>query len=115
WTRNGMEFTNIVLSSEGLVRLEGNLSVKGDRLEGTFQLGVAQSVLARIPGAEADVFVAGEKGLMWTPVKISGTRDDPKEDLTERLIAAAGVRMFESLPGGEKVFRFSQSILGGDT
>ena len=115
WTRDGMDFTNVVLAGEGVIRLEGNLSVVGERLDGTFRLGLAQGLLASIPGAEEDVFVPGEKGLLWTTLKISGTKDDPKEDLTDRLIAAAGVRMFESLPGGEKVLRFSQSLLGGDT
>jgi hypothetical protein len=115
WTRDGMEFSNVVLSSEGLIRIEGNLAIHGDQLDGTFRLGVARGVLATIPGAEADVFLPGEKGLLWTQVKISGTTDDPKEDLTDRLIAAAGMRMFERLPGGEQVFKFSQTILGGDT
>jgi hypothetical protein len=42
--------------------------------------------------------------------------DDPKEDLTDRLVAAAGIRMFEQLPkGGEKVIKFAQSILGGSS
>ncbi|MCU0749939.1 MAG: hypothetical protein MUF13_10390, partial [Akkermansiaceae bacterium] len=38
---------------------------------------------------------------------------DPKEDLTDRLVAAAGLRMFDVIPEtGEKVIRFSRSILG---
>jgi hypothetical protein len=39
--------------------------------------------------------------------------DDPKEDLTDRLIEAAGLRMFEQIPEtGEKVMKFTQSLLG---
>src|SRR5690606_32272100 len=78
-----------------------------------FRLGIAPGTLSSIPGAETDVFVPGEKGLLWTDVRVTGAKDDPKEDLTERLIAAAGLRMFEELPGsGQKVLKFSKSLLG---
>ncbi len=82
-------------------------------LDGTFRLGLAPGTLATIPGAETDVFLAGERGLVWAPLRITGTLDDPKEDLTDRLIAAAGQRMFEVIPEtGEKVIKFTRSLLG---
>lgn len=115
WRRNETKLTGIVLSSEGLVRLEGELAIREGILDGRFRLGVVPGVLAGIPGAETDVFLPGERGLCWTELRISGTADDPKEDLSERLIAAAGIRMFDQLPGGDKVLKFSQSLLGGDT
>lgn len=113
WKKDEVALTDLVLSSDGLMRLEGNLVVRGRQLDGVFRLGLAPGTLASIPGAETDVFVPGEKGLVWTPVRISGTLDDPKEDLTDRLITAAGMRMLETLPEtGEKVIKFSQSLLG---
>jgi hypothetical protein len=103
----------LVLASDGLVRLEGNLQIRGEAIEGDFRLGLAPGTLARIPGAETDVFALGERGLLWTPLRITGTLDHPKEDLTDRLIAAAGLRMLEQIPGtGEKVLRFSRSVIG---
>lgn len=105
--------SDLVLGSEGLIRLEGSLSIRGEEIDGSFQLGLVPGTLARIPGAETDVFRPGPMGLLWAPIRVSGTLSDPKEDLTLRLIEAAGMRMFEQLPEtGEKVFKFTRSVLG---
>ena len=34
---------------------------------GRFRLGLAPGTLSTIPGAETDVFLPGERGLLWTP------------------------------------------------
>jgi hypothetical protein len=116
WKPGELALTNLVVSSESLVRLEGSLIIRGENLDGSFRLGLAPGTLASIPGAETDVFISGEHGLLWTPLRITGTLDDPKEDLTERLIAAAGTRMFDQIPEtGEKVIKFTQSVLGGSS
>ncbi|MEO5916856.1 MAG: hypothetical protein ABIS50_21690 [Luteolibacter sp.] len=113
WKKGELSLTDLVLSSEGLVRLEGSMIIRGNQMDGVFRLGLAPGTLASIPGAETDVFIAGERGLLWTPLRITGTLDDPKEDLTDRLIAAAGVRMFDQIPEtGEKVIKFTKSVLG---
>ena len=115
WKKGELNLTNFVLSSDGLVRLEGSITIRGRALDGIFRLGLAPGTLATIPGAETDVFVAGERGLLWTPLRIGGTLDDPKEDLTDRLIAAAGMRMFDQIPEtGEKVIKFTRSVIGDD-
>lgn len=115
WKKGELALTDFVLSSDGLVRLEGSLTIRGRDLDGLFRLGLAPGTLATIPGAETDVFIAGERGLLWTPLRITGTLDDPKEDLTDRLIAAAGLRMFDQIPEtGEKVIKFSRSVIGDD-
>jgi hypothetical protein len=106
-------FTHFVMASEGLIRLEGNFSIKGRAIEGNFRLGLVPGTLSTIPGAETHVFLPGERGLLWAPIRISGTLDDPKEDLTDRLITAAGIRMFDVIPeSGEKVLKFTKSMLG---
>ena len=106
-------FTDFVMASEGLIRLEGNFSIKGKSIDGLFRLGLVPGTLAGIPGAETDVFLPGERGLLWAPVRITGTLDDPKEDLTDRLIAAAGMRMFDVIPEtGAKAFKFTKSVIG---
>jgi len=113
WKKDEISLTELVLASEGLVRLEGGIDIRGKRIDGVFRLGLAPGTLATIPGAETDVFVAGERGLLWTTLRITGTLNDPKEDLTDRLIAAAGLRMFDQIPEtGEKVIKFSQAVLG---
>lgn len=113
WKKDEISLTDLVLASEGLVRLEGSITIRGQEMDGIFRLGLAPGTLSRIPGAETDVFLPGERGLLWTPLRITGTLDDPKEDLTERLMVAAGMRMFDLIPGsGDKVFKFTQSVLG---
>ncbi len=113
WKSGELALTNLVLGSEGLVRIEGCMTIRGRQMDGVFRLGLAPGTLATIPGAETDVFAPGERGLLWTTLRITGTLDDPKEDLTNRLIAAAGLRMFEQLPEtGEQALKFTRSLLG---
>jgi hypothetical protein len=116
WEDGALALRDLVLSSEGLVRVEGRLRVdREERLDGTFRLGLVPGVLARIPGAETIVFSPGERGLLWTTVRVTGTVDDPKEDLTARLIEAAGMRMIEIIPEtGEKVLKFTRQVLDED-
>jgi hypothetical protein len=103
-----LKLTDIVLSSEGLIRVEGTLNVVGGRLDGRFDVGIMPGTLAHIPGAETKVFLRGKKGLLWSPLHITGTVDAPKEDLSERMIAAAGERMFELVPEtGMKALKFA--------
>lgn len=112
WKKGELSLSNLALSSEGLVRLEGNLIIRGRELDGIFRLGLAPGTLSRIPGAETDVFLPGERGLLWAPLRITGTLDDPKEDLTDRLMTAAGMRMFDMIPEtGEKVIKFTRNVL----
>jgi hypothetical protein len=111
-----LTISDLELGSDGLIRLEGLLQVDTeDRLDGRFKLGLAPGTLARIPGAETKVFLPGERGLYWTTLRITGTVDDPEEDLTGRLIEAAGERMFELLPEtGEQVLKFTRQVAAGD-
>jgi len=114
WVDGRFVFTNIRLASEGLVRVTGTLTIgKQGELDGSFRLGLAPGTLSRIPGAETIVFQPGEQGLLWTTLRVFGTLEKPREDLTNRLIAAAGARMFEILPEtGERVLRNTRTLLG---
>ena len=116
WEDGAVNLQKVTIASEGLVRVEGSLKVdKEERLDGLFRLGLVPGILARIPGAETIVFTPGERGLLWTTLRISGTLDDPKEDLRERLIEAAGMRMIEIIPEtGEKVLKFTREALDKD-
>jgi len=111
WRDGTLHLSNLVLGSEGLIRLEGSLAVRGEELDGSFRLGLPPGTLSRIPGAETQVFLPGERGLMWAALRVTGTLKEPREDLTDRLIDAAGGRMFELLPEtGEKVIRYSRTL-----
>ena len=103
-----LELTDIVIASEGLVRVVGDLTVIDGKLEGRFRVGIVPGTLANIPGAETKVFVRGDKGLLWSPLHITGTMDNPKEDLSKRMIVAAGERMFELVPEtGKMALKFA--------
>lgn len=114
---SSLELTNIILESEGLVRLEGSMRLDGDVIrKGNFRVGITPGTLAHIPGAETKVFQRGELGLLWTPMVISGTLDSPNEDLSERLITAAGERMFELVPEtGQYALKYSGEVIGEST
>ena len=106
--RERLELYDIVLASEGLVRVLGKLIIENGSLDGSFRVGIMPGVLAHIPGAETKVFERGEKGLLWAPLRITGTIENPKEDLSGRLIAAAGKRMFEIVPEtGKMALKFA--------
>lgn len=103
-----LELTDIVLASEGLVRVEGDLTIVDRKLDGRFMVGVMPGTLTHIPGAETKVFVRGKKGLLWSTLRITGTLDNPQEDLSGRMIAAAQERMFELVPEtGKMVLKFA--------
>ena len=106
--RERLELYDIVLASEGLVRVLGKLVIENGSLDGRFRVGIMPGVLAHIPGAETKVFERGEKGLLWAPLHITGTIENPKEDLSGRMIAAAGERMFEIVPEtGKMALKFA--------
>jgi len=112
-----IDLRNIRLASEGLIRLEGSMRLVGDVIEyGEFRVGIIPGTLAHLPGAETKVFKPGELGFLWTPLSISGTLDLPQEDLSERLIAAAGERMFEMVPEtGQWALKYSGRAIGDST
>lgn len=115
YTDGETHVSNIILNSEGLLRIEGGISLVGEALSGTLMLGLPPGLLAHLPGAEESVFSAqtneGKYGLLWAKVRLSGTLDSPRENLSQQLIAAAGERLFRTLPGsGKKILNFTRSL-----
>ena len=81
---------NFVLESKGLLRVTGGFRVARDgKLQGKFEVGVAPQVLQWIPGSRERVFTRKDQGYVWTSMLLEGSTDNPKEDLTPRLLAAA--------------------------
>lgn len=111
WKQKELHLSQLELGSEGLARLEGQVSIVNRNLSGTLRLGLLPGTLSHLPGAETQVFQSGERNLLWTTVTLSGTVDDPREDLSERLLLAAGARMLETLPDtGRKVLKFTGKL-----
>ncbi len=104
WSPGNIQLRRLQIHSEGLLRVEGSLELRHQnnsgpyQLSGVLRLGLSPGLLSQIPGAEEDVFSPGERGMIWTTVNIGGTTDDPTEDLSARLLAAASQRMLNHLP-----------------
>lgn len=81
--------SDIMLVSAGLLKIEGDIKIEGDRIHGLLDVGVPEIYISKIPGAKGNVFKHGKEGLLWTKVKIGGTSDNITEDLKDRLVNAA--------------------------
>lgn len=92
---------NLVLASKGVMRLEGSLAVRGEKLDGRFWLGLAPETLRLMPDASQHVFSQdhpeASPGLRWTQVRLSGTLGDPSEDLSPRLLEKSGLGQVDLL------------------
>jgi hypothetical protein len=93
-----IELRNLILQSDGLVRIEGSIDLDGETLVGQLQAGVTPGTLRWIPGAEQKVFTEDRAGFRWSPLELSGTIRDPKENLSSALLLAAGEAVVEDLP-----------------
>ena len=101
--KKDLRITDVYAHSQGLLRIEGNLTIRDRELDGLFNVGVPPQYLAAIPGAKEIVFKPGKDRMHWAKIKITGTLDDIEEDLTDRMIAAAPLQIFRNAlkMGGE--------------
>jgi hypothetical protein len=99
WTKPKLTVSHLVLESEGLLRVEGDFVVVARQLEGVFQVGVTPTSLRWLPGSQSRVFTVERNGYVWTPVRVAGPLHNVKEDLSQRLIAAAGAEVIDDVKG----------------
>jgi hypothetical protein len=97
-----LDLSDIRASYQDQIRVEGAGTITADRLDGNLLIGLSPKILGWIPGAEEKVFVEQRDGLRWAKVNISGTPDQPKEDLTKRLVSAFRDRMTKEFKGQTK-------------
>ena len=97
-----LQLSNIQASYQDQIRVEGAGTITPDRLDGNLLIGLSPKILGWIPGAEEKVFVEEREGLRWAKVTISGTPEQPKEDLTKRLIGSFRDRMTKEFKGQTK-------------
>jgi hypothetical protein len=93
---------NLLVESSGLLRVEGGFTVERGTIDGTFQVGVTPGSLQWLPGSQARVFTVSRDGYLWTPMRLTGPLGSPTEDLTPRLVAAAGDEVIEQVGGAVK-------------
>ena len=100
--------TNFVAESSGLIRVEGGFVVQNSLIDGTFQVGITPSSLQWLPGSQEKVFNVSHDGYLWTTVRLTGPLNNPKEDLSPRLVAAATGAVIDTVNG------VLQQVPGGD-
>jgi hypothetical protein len=87
WNSPRIEIKNIAIEDKGKFRIEGGLTIREKSLGGAIQLGLAREYLEWLPRPE-EVFTRERAGYLWTTVHLSGTTDQPGQDLSPRVIEA---------------------------
>ena len=102
WKYPKIDIENIAIEEKGKFRIEGEMSIEQRRLRGTIRLGFTGEYLDWLPNPE-EVFSRKQDGYLWTNVHLSGTIDDPGQDLSPRII-----ELFKQSPGAYLRLLFRQ-------
>jgi hypothetical protein len=102
WKYPKIDIENIAIEEKGKFRIEGEMSIEQRRLRGTIRLGLTREFLDWLPNPE-EVFSRKQDGYLWTNVHLSGTIDDPGQDLSPRII-----ELFKQSPGAYLRLLFRQ-------
>ncbi len=84
WKYPRVQIKQMDIEAQGVFRLQGTATLNNKRLSGELELGVAPEYLEWLPKAER-VFTRQRDAYLWTTVRLAGTMDDPKEDLSPRV------------------------------
>jgi hypothetical protein len=96
------ELKDIQLDADGMLRIEGSITVREGKLDGELRVGISPSLIQWLPSGRGKVFEENRDGYIWTPVRVSGTTDLPQEDLSKRLVQAAAGAVIDSLQNIQK-------------
>lgn len=110
WNPARLIVRRVLLESVGLLRIEGGCVVENNVLNGEFEVGVASATLRWLPGARSRVFTVEREGYQWTKVRVQGPTTDLREDLSGRLLAAAGTEAIESTK--DVIQKGAETLLG---
>jgi hypothetical protein len=114
WCYPSIEIKDIALEEKGKFRVEGAIWIDRRALKGTLQVGINRRHLDWLPNPQ-EIFSRQQGGYLWTTVHLSGTIDQPKQDLSPRIIEA-----FKESPGAYLQLLFRQfedwlkQTFGGD-
>jgi hypothetical protein len=109
WRYPRIKIKDIALEEKGKFRVEGAISIDRRALMGTIQVGINRRHLDWLPNPE-EIFSRQQGGYLWTTVHLSGTINEPKQDLSPRII-----ELFKESPGAylQLLFRQLESWLKG--
>lgn len=114
WQYPEIDIKDIVIEEKSKFRIEGEISIKRSLLRGTIKLGLNREYLDWLPNPE-EVFSRRANGYLWTDVHLSGTIDEPRQDLSQRIM-----ELFKESPGAYLSLMFRQfgdwlkKTFGGD-
>jgi len=102
WHYPEIDIKDITVEEKGKFRIEGDISVNRRVLRGTIKVGLTREYLDWLPNPE-EVFSRRSSGYVWTDVHLSGTIDEPRQDLSQRII-----ELFKESPGAYLGLLFRQ-------
>lgn len=79
---------NINIESDDFLKLEGRMEYQNNDVAGTFELGVSEKVIDKMPKGTKTVFSRNEGQHYWTTVNLTRTNDEWSEDLSKRMVSA---------------------------
>ena len=84
-----IDIRRLTLEEKGKFRAEGEVIVRKELLRGTIDLGVTPVLLEflTVPVVK-EVFPRERDGYLWTTVHLSGTVEEPQQDLSPRVMEA---------------------------
>jgi hypothetical protein len=89
WNWPALKVTNFLAEAKELVVLKGEFTVRDQKVNGEFEIGVAPDLVDKFPGAREEVFKRSADGYLWTELAVSGTVDHLRDNLKPRLVRAA--------------------------
>jgi hypothetical protein len=98
-TSGKTELQDIDLDAEGILRIKGGVSLEQDRLSGSLRLGISPSLVQWLPSGRKALFGEPSEGYVWVPFQISGTLENPQEDLSARLAGGVVEAVTEAAKG----------------
>jgi hypothetical protein len=97
-----IEFSHLVAKYQDQAKVEGNGTIDSGQINARFSLGLSTAILKWLPGVQEKVFTEQRDGLNWAPVQLTGTPQDPKEDLSKRVASALQESFGKDLKGQAK-------------
>ncbi|MCE0485001.1 MAG: hypothetical protein LV479_12290 [Methylacidiphilales bacterium] len=86
WKQGAISAKNLKIESEGVFRLEGNVTVAGNHsLSGELQLGVTDPYIHWLPTARQVIFTRDDGPYHFRTIHLSGTLQKPQQDLSDRV------------------------------
>ena len=114
WRYPEIDIKDVIIEEKNKFRIEGEIFIKHRVLRGTIKLGLTREYLDWLPNPE-EAFSRRSSGYLWTDVHLSGTIDEPRQDLSQRII-----ELFKQSPGAYLSLLFRQfgdwlkKTFGGD-